>query len=85
MHQVRRKPSHWENKDLRKPGLLNLSFCPRLWFMLTKDALEMDLASVRLMGKARTQQEVPTAFPSQSHQHLSEATSSREAIALGTD
>lgn len=46
-----------------KPGLLNLSFCPRLWFMLTKDALEMDLASGMLMGKARTQWEVPIAFP----------------------
>lgn len=63
LHQVRRKPNHGENKDLGKPGLLNLSFCPRLWFMLTKDALEMDLASGMLMGKARTQWEVPIAFP----------------------
>lgn len=69
-----------------RPGLLNLSFCPSLCFMLTKDPLEMGLASGMLMGRVRTQQrDVPTVFPSQSHQRLSVATSSREAIALGTD
>lgn len=68
-----------------RPDLLNLSFSPRLWLMLTKDPLEMGLASGMLMGRARTQQEVPTAFPSQSHQHLAVATSPRVAISLGTD
>lgn len=54
-YDLRKKINHGENK--RRPGLLNPSFCLRLWFILTKDTLENGPRIRHVRGKSQDKAE----------------------------